>query len=68
MLNDAHLVIGRVTIAGTLTTPRFKQLGTTHQDPAVDPRTTLPTTRSLNRLEPKDTIREGAPLPPAARQ
>jgi len=68
MLNDAHLVIGRVTIAGTLTTPRFEQLGTTYQDPAVDPRATLQTARSLNRLEPKDTIGEGAPLPPAARQ
>lgn len=67
LLADAHRVIGRITIAGTPTTPRFERLGTTFQDPAIDPRTTLRAARSLEKLEPEDTIGQGMPLSPTAR-
>ena len=67
MLTDAQLVVGRITVAGTLTTARFPQLATRWLDPHCDPRNVLQSARALNRLEPADTIAQGVPLAPAAR-
>lgn len=67
MLQDAQLVIGRITVAGTLTSPRYERLAESYRNPSVDPRAVIRTARALNRLEPKDTIAAGVPLPPSAR-
>ena len=67
MFHDAQLVIGRITVAGTVTSPRYERLADSYRNPAVDPRAVMRTARALNRLEPKDTIAAGTPLPPTAR-
>lgn len=66
MLADAQLVVGRITMAGTLSSPRFNLLATQWLAPDADPRGTLRAARALNRLEPKDTIAQGIALAPSA--
>lgn len=67
LVADAHLLIGRRTMAGTPCPPRFARLAALYRSGSTDRRALVLVARQLNALEPEDTTFEGVPTQLAAR-
>ncbi|KSU67947.1 hypothetical protein AS038_02320 [Arthrobacter sp. NIO-1057] len=66
-IDDAHLLIGRRTLEGSICEPRFEQLAALFASGTVDRRRIARVSRQLEKLEPEDTIFDGVPSPLQAR-
>ncbi len=66
-IDDAHLLIGRRTLDGSICEPRFEQLAALFASGTVDRRRIARVSRQLEKLEPEDTIFDGVPSPLQAR-
>lgn len=66
-IDDAHLLIGRRTAQGEPCAPRLPQLARLYAAGGADRRSIAATARRLERLEPPDTIFDGAPVELTAR-
>ncbi|MFJ2620237.1 hypothetical protein [Glutamicibacter sp. NPDC087344] len=66
-IEDAHLLIGRRNVQGTICAPRFEHLAQLYAQGNADRRLIASTARSLAKLEKPDTTFEGMPSELAAR-